>query len=581
MAFQTPIKIREAIDHIHNNRYLLPAIQREFVWWPHQIEKLFDSLMRGYPIGSFLFWRVDPETAGNYSFYQFITDYDERKPHNLRHGAPSTVPGLKAVLDGQQRLTALNVGLYGSGKWKLPRLWWKNPDAFPERRLYLNILASQEEDEEELSYKFSFLTEKEAEDTNCHIDHEHWYRAGDILDYDEPQDLVDVVFGQGFTGTSAPLKMLMRLHNVVHNDGIISAYEETDQNPERVLNIFVRTNSGGTPLSYSDMLLSMVVAQWDEVDARKEIHALVDEIQNIGMGFSFNHDFVLKACLMLGDSNSVRFNVENFNKSKIGSLQGQWDRIRSTIRATVELASSFGYSGQSLTSANALLPIAYFLHHRQTPLGNQARNAIRVWLIRSLLKRGIWSSGVDSLLVATRKAIQESSCHDGFPASMIEKAMPSGKRLTFDEEEIQDLADATYDGRAYSLLFLLYDFVDVAMNQFHIDHVFPRALMTPARLTKAGVNQEELPKYGDRVNRLANLQLLEGSTNTSKSAKLPADWLREHYSEDKRLRHCDMHDLGDVPNDIVGFLEFYEARRIRIVGKLHRLLASDATEYGD
>ena len=74
MAFQTAITIKEAIDHIHNNRYLLPAIQREFVWWPHQMERLFDSLMRGYPIGSFLFWRVDPETAKNYSFYQFITN---------------------------------------------------------------------------------------------------------------------------------------------------------------------------------------------------------------------------------------------------------------------------------------------------------------------------------------------------------------------------------------------------------------------------------------------------------------------------------------------------------------------------
>ena len=164
MAFQTPITIKEAIDHIHNNRYLLPAIQREFVWWPHQIERLFDSLMRGYPIGSFLFWRVDPETAKNYSFYQFITNYDQRNPHNPVHGAPSTVPGLKAVLDGQQRLTALNVGLHGSGRWKLPRLWWNNPRAFPERRLYLNLLAPQMENEEELSYKFSLLPEKDAKD---------------------------------------------------------------------------------------------------------------------------------------------------------------------------------------------------------------------------------------------------------------------------------------------------------------------------------------------------------------------------------------------------------------------------------
>ena len=578
MAFQTPVTIKEAIGNIHSNRYLLPAIQREFVWRPHQIERLFDSLMRGYPIGSFLFWRVDPATAKNYSFYQFITNYDQRKPHNPVHGAPSTVPGLKAVLDGQQRLTALNVGLHGSGRWKLPRLWWNNPRAFPERRLYLNLLAPRLEDEEELSYKFRLLPEKEAKCRTQRKDDEHWYRVGRILDVEDSSDLIDIVFDLGLTATRAPLKMLTRLHRVVHSDGIISAYEEAHQNPERVLNIFVRANSGGTALSYSDMLLSMAVAQWDKVDARKEIHALVDEIRNVGRGFSFNHDFVLKACLMLGDSDSIRFKVENFRKSKIGTLQDQWDRIRRTITETVQLTSSFGYSRQSLTSANALLPIAYFLHHRQPSLGARDRLVIRDWLIRSLLKRGTWSGGVDSLLVAIRKAIRESTFHDGFPVREIEAAMRTQrKRLTFDNEELQDLADAWYGGTASSLLFLLYSFVDVAAHQFQIDHVFPRALMTQARLKKAGVDEEQIPEYRDRLNRLSNLQLLEVSTHAPKGTKLPADWLRAQYSEEGMRHHCQLHDLGDVPPDITGFLDFYAARRARILEKLRHLLVSDST----
>ncbi len=437
------------------------------------------------------------------------------------------------------------------------------------------------ENEEDLLYKFRLLPEKEAKNRNARNDHEHWYRVGDILDVGDPADLIDVVHDLDLARTRSPQKVLNRLHHVIHSDGIVSAYEETDQDPERVLNIFVRTNSGGTTLSYSDMLLSMAVAQWDKVDARKEIHSLVDEINNIGRGFSFNHDFVLKACLMLGDSNSVRFKVENFKKSKIGALQDQWDRIRSSIAETVELASSFGYSGQSLTSANALLPIAYFLHHRQASLGIKDREAIRDWLIRSLLKRGIWGSGVDTLLVTIRKAIRESSSHNGFPGRMIEKAMAPGKSLAFDDEELQDLADAAYGGRAYSLLFLLYDFVDVATNRFHVDHVFPRALMTPARLRKAGVSEEEIPKYRERVNRLANLQLLEGLRNISKGKKLPSEWLREQYSEPQRLQHCRLHDLGDVPTETNEFLEFYEKRRSRILDKLRRALTSDTTENTD
>ena len=575
MAFQTPITIKKAVDNIHNSRYLLPAIQREFVWRPYQIERLFDSLMRGYPIGSFLFWQVEPDTARNYNFYQFITHYDQRTPHNPVFGAPTSVPGLKAVLDGQQRLTALNVGLHGSGRWKLPRLWRNNPHAFPERQLYLNLLAPPMEDEEGLLYKFRLLRSGEAEHRD---DQEHWYRVGDILDVGDATDLIDVVHDLGLTATRAPQKLLAKLYNVVHSDGIISAYEEPDQNPERVLNIFVRTNSGGTTLSYSDMLLSMAVAQWDQVDARKEIHALVDEIRGAGRGFSFTHDFVLKACLMLGDSKSIRFRVENFRRSKIGSLQDQWDRIRKTITATVDLVSSFGYSGQSLASASALLPIAYYLHHHRLPLGATDRRAIRYWLIRSLLKRGTWSGGVDNLLVAIRKAIRASPRGDGFPAAAIEAAMGArGKKLTFDDEELQDLADAAYGRRAYSLLILLYNFVNVDTHQFHTDHVFPRALMTPARLKEARVDEAQISEYRDRVNRLANLQLLEGQKNSAKGATLPADWLRECYSDRERQQHCQLHDLGHVPTEITGFLDFYETRRTRILEKLRRLLASDDT----
>ena len=81
------------------------------------------------------------------------------------------------------------------------------------------------------------------------------------------------------------------------------------------------------------------------------------------------------------------------------------------------------------------------------------------------------------------------------------------------------------------------------------------------------------------MNRLANLQLLEGSANMSKGAKLPADWLRGKYSEEERRHHCHLHDLGDVPNGIEGFLDFYETRRGRILEKLRHLLTSDSMDY--
>lgn len=114
MAFQTPKTVEELLTAIHKNEYLMPAIQREFVWGQEQIIKLMDSLMRGYPIGSFLLWDVEPTTAQDYTFYEFLTHYHERdKPYANKAVVP-VGSGTTAILDGQQRLTSLNIALYGS-----------------------------------------------------------------------------------------------------------------------------------------------------------------------------------------------------------------------------------------------------------------------------------------------------------------------------------------------------------------------------------------------------------------------------------------------------------------------------------
>lgn len=114
MSFQTPIAIAEAIRAIETNQFVLPAIQREFVWSSGQITRLFDSLMWGYPIGSFLFWHISAENVQNYQYYQFMHRYHQR---DHRHNEPITLSGnhdVTAVLDGQQRLTAINIGLKGT-----------------------------------------------------------------------------------------------------------------------------------------------------------------------------------------------------------------------------------------------------------------------------------------------------------------------------------------------------------------------------------------------------------------------------------------------------------------------------------
>ncbi len=582
MGFQTPITISKALGAIEGRQYVLPAIQREFVWRPEQIQCLFDSLMRGYPIGSFLFWIVERESIAKYKFYDLMLNYHERdNPHCDPIGA-LTRDEVTAVLDGQQRLTGLNIGLRGTYAYKLPRLWWNNPDAFPKRKLYLNLLADAEENEQNMQYDFRFLTSEEAErrdETHC------WYPVGEILQVEEWQDLNEILVNRQLGNERRPGNVLGKLQKVVHTDPVIAHYEEPDQNIDKVLDIFIRTNSGGTTLSYSDMLMSMATAQWEKLDAREAIHGTVDEINRIGTGFAFTQDFLLKAGLMLAGVANVRFRATNFNRNNMKLLEENWDPITRAVRTAVELVARFGFSQASLSANYAVLPIAHYLYCKDTPTGflsqslyRQDRDDIRDWLLRSLLKRGIWGSGLDTLLTSLRSLIDTHGA-EAFPSAKLEAGMRvRGKSLAFEEEEIEDLVESK--DRTFALLSVLYPFVDVQSNRFHIDHVFPKSRFTRGRLRQVGVAEDHIPEYLDRVNRLPNLQLLTGEANESKRDRLPHEWIANTYDSEAASDFVSRNDLGEIPTEITGFNAFYEARRDRLHHRLRGLLSTNRSDRG-
>ena len=294
---------------------------------------------------------------------------------------------------------------------------------------------------------------------------------------------------------------------------------------------------------------------------------------------------------MLAEIPSVAFRVTNFNAKNMEALQANWPATSKTLRLATELLADFGFAGQTLAADSVLIPVAYYLHRRG--LGDSYRDAVahasdrailRGWVLRTLVKSGIWGSGLDTLLLAIRSAIQESDT-DGFPLAEVEAAMAKrGKFLRFTQDEVQDLLDSGYgDKRTMALLSLLYPHCDLR-NVFHLDHVFPRSQFTATRQRKAGVPENRIEEFHDKANRLANLQLLEGPVNNAKLAKLPAEWLTERFAiEAERTNYRTLHDLGDVPAYLPGFGDFYAARRGRLATKLMKLLVvtGDAVENGE
>jgi len=195
--------------------------------------------------------------------------------------------------------------------------------------------------------------------------------------------------------------------------------------------------------------------------------------------------------------------------------------------------------------------------------------ALPSWLTRKLVKRGIWGSGLDTLLTALRAVIDEHGA-EVFPVERLEEAMRArGKSLSFEREELEDLVESR--DRSFAPLSLLYPFADTQNNKFHIDHVFPRARFWKQRLRRARVPMDAIPEYVDRVDRLPNLQLLVGDLNQSKSDMLPREWIETTFDGRAAQEYVERHDLGDVPDSITEFGAFYEARRDRLLDRLLRL----------
>ncbi len=579
MPFERPISIKEAIDNVDKRKYFLPAIQREFVWKADQMSRLFDSLMRDYPIGAFLFWLVEKEKGNDFQFYEFVKNYSE---YNNSHNVKANLSGdsdIIGILDGQQRLTSLYIGLKGSYAYRTPKKQSKNPASYPVRKLYLNLLSKARDNE--LEYDFDFLKKDESIISN---DKNHWFEVGKILDFKGGDEINEYLVDNGLMDIeNRELKkhashLLFKLYSVINETPSINYHLEKDESLDKVLNIFIRVNSGGTQLNYSDLLLSIATNQWKELDAREEIISFVDEINNTGNGFNFNKDFILKTCLIVAEISDIAFKVDNFNAKNMKKIEENWACIKKAVLTTVQLLSDFGYSSETLTSNNATIPIIYYIHKSKVRSNfltskdyEEDRANIKKYLILSLIKR-IFGGVPDNTLRPLREVIDKK--HDQFPLDdIIARLKKTNKNLSFNKEEIESLLNLKYNqSLTFSILVLLYPTLDFR-NKFHEDHIHPKSLFTNTKLSKRNLDKEDIKVYREKVNCIGNIQLLEGSTNHQKSDKDFDIWVSENYPDKQELMsYRKKHYIPDEDFSFQNFIKFFKEREKLLQQRLEKIL---------
>jgi hypothetical protein len=584
--------IQEAIKNIDCRKYLLPAIQRKFIWDCSQICVLFDSIMRGYPINTFMFWQVtSPEIRKGFRFYQFMEHYCERFEENNRDfdtkGHCADDDGFMAVIDGQQRLNSLYIGLKGTYAYKMPRKWWPSvwdEAILPKRKLYLNLIAKAPdvENEEMMAYDFRFLTVDEYKSAQGKAD-QWWFEVGDVLTMKSvsiPADVLQVVTEyleqQGLDGNAYAFKALTRLYFAIRIDRLIHYYKENNQEMDHVLDIFIRTNHGGTPLSFSELLMSIAVANWKN-DAREQIDRLIESARvDQRMGFIINRDFVLKASLMLTDAN-VRFRVSNFSSGQVEEIERKWDDIRVCLIETFRLVHDLGFRDDTLRAKNAVIPIACYLFHknRNTAVGEQGlfksinnlayhaqeRKVIRKWLARSLLK-GVFGGQGDAVLTKLRETIKANLGGTVFPLTAIADVYRgTPKSLDFDDDYIDRLLTTQKeDGSCFLIISLLSPDLDYTRS-LDIDHLHPAAAFTNERLDacdflKSDFQLRSFYENEENWNSVVNLQLLDSSKNRSKQDMSLIDWVDSPNGP----RITDLNIDPGTDLTFSAFKEFIEAR---------------------
>ena len=585
-------KIKDIVEKIGRNDFYLPAIQRKFVWDCQQIESLFDSIMRGYPIGTFLFWFVSGENKNNYTFYKFIQEYHERdRSRNEIAPKPELKEEIIGVLDGQQRLGSMYVTLQGTYAYKKPHARWENDSAFPKRKFYLNLLKPEIASDDGFIYEFKFLTDEEAKQLS---EKNLWFLVRDILLWGKDpkiDEYYDRLLEKGNLSDGVRVvvekkrDLIKRILRILHQrlviEELINYYKVEEQDLDEILDIFVRVNSGGTVLSKSDLLFSTIVANWER--ARDEIETLLETINKKGEGFRFDNDFVMRTCLVLTDS-SVLFKVRSFKKDNIERIMKEWDSIRMSIEDTVSILAEFGFSEENLTSQNAVIPIAYYLKNGGNT-DSESKKELRRYLIHALLKQTFGGQG-DQVLSSIREALRkkdgnlytlkEENFH--FASLMDTAKLPGNKTLRITADDIEDILEYEKGPYTFMALSLLYPNLKLGQVKFHQDHIHPVSLFTDAKLRSYGITGEKSNWWKKVKDQLPNLQIMEGIENESKNKTPFKEWLcgvgpnRKPNVSDIKKFLTDNYIPGDTSLDFKDFEDFFNRRRERLEEKITKML---------
>ena len=551
----------EAMTHIQNGKYVMPAFQRQFVWSMEQIEKLWDSILLDYPIATFLFWHVDDNnvTWDTY-FCNFLTSvtFDNRNQAdsvNYELTDINVAVTDTAILDGQQRLTSLFLSLFGDSyiRQKYAR---KSTVGGTVTKLLIELNKNKlDVDEEEYNSKKYDIRFSEKVDRLSPTQ----FELRNILQ-EKFQDestrakaIEDAIANVPADSKEYARNILNKLYQKIFVEKLIRYTEIYDMNQDDALEMFVRFNSGGKALKKAEITMSILEAYWPS--AKTEFgKILVDSYDGFGS------DFIIRSALMLyGDV--VKSNI---SRKIAGELKNNWTAFRKALKNLESVLKGMKIEVSRFSSSwNVLLPVLYYIYYNPESYADNTE-AIRAYLMRAILFT-YFQSGT------TSKLQQMKSNINSYDYEITVEMLDQITDLRVTDGKIEDILNAEKGSRVAgdALYYLCLDWTNKAFK-YEQDHLHPYDRFDGNK--PVSISMEDWRRWRGNRNRLPNLQLLEGRSNGSKSTMPLIDYYNDMNTEQQEeFRRQAMIPEG-VPLGIEHFEEFYSKRKNILAKRIKVLL---------
>jgi len=523
MASWDDHRIIDVIGMIEEGKLVLPVIQRKLVWDEEQIELLFDTILKGNSFGAIMTLKDFAGKEPLFEFRRFINDFVEGKIILSTKEGEKLTKDISYVIDGQQRLSAIYIGLTGS---------------YNNRWLYFDLLSEENDFYLQFASKIEDLKKQVETADGINKRRTFWYGVGDL--YDQLKNagaqyrfVVNQIFNdyrnENFTDDEKEriktnidnfTDQIFTFENIGICEVFINFEKDIYDNRRDAVELFRRLNQGGTKLDASELMASVLKSF--SAENEKFLYQDINEFSDLNL----SQDEIIKLIFILRDNHKKE--LPDVEKEDSEFIQCNRDRILNSIRGTRKFLIASGLYNFFKDYRPSVIPlyfITYYLYHKTDIQTNNVEDyfnnvennkdykPIYRWIYLSLLN-GVFrgrGAGWTAYKTGIRKILEVIKEHKNkeFPTDNLFE-MYINHPLNFDKEIKEDKLDS-YD--FWFLMYIIYD-KSSRFRKEDIDHIHPYSI-----LASKGVQPEE-------INTVANYQLLDYGTNRGdKSNKELRDWI--------------------------------------------------------